>query len=116
MGKMTKSQVKNNVKTGLVEVVDPFLDNHKTLVWDYFKSCCCFCGVDLIRKERKGHIDHLVSKNDGGLNHISNRVLACSKCNGDDKRDQDWIKFLKDVAADSYEERLNIIKKLDGQE
>lgn len=29
MGKMTKSQVKNNVKTGLIEVVDPFTDKQK---------------------------------------------------------------------------------------
>ena len=47
MGKMTKSQVKNNVKTGLIEVVDPFTDKQKDMVWDYFDSHCCFCGIKI---------------------------------------------------------------------
>lgn len=112
---MTKSQVKNNVKTGLIEVVDPFTDKQKDMVWDYFDSHCCFCGIKLVRKERKGHMDHLVSKNDGGLNHISNRVLACDKCNGDDKREKTWNDFLKEVSKDEYDKRFKAINDWQGQ-
>ena len=64
-------------------------------MWEYFVSACAFCGGNLKRSERKGHADHLVAASQGGRNHIFNRVLACSTCNGDEKLDADWVEFLK---------------------
>jgi hypothetical protein len=36
----------------------------------------------------------------GGTNHISNRVLSCPACNGDEKRDEDWLVFLQKKTLD----------------
>ena len=36
----------------------------------------------------------------GGTNHISNRVLSCAACNGDEKRDEDWLVFLRKKTPD----------------
>jgi len=95
MGKKTKSQVNNDVRTGLLEVVDPFKDFDKDQVWKYFNSTCSYCGLSLIRANRNGHMDHLISKHGDGINHVSNRVLACGKCNEDKLEKNDWELFLK---------------------
>ena len=42
-------------------------------------------------------VDHLMS---GGTNHISNRVLSCAACNGDEKRDEDRLVFLRKKTPD----------------
>jgi len=41
----------------------------------------------------------------GGTNHISNRVLACASCNGDEKRESDWIEFLRGKTSSELEFR-----------
>jgi hypothetical protein len=47
--------------------------------------------VSIARESRTGHVDHLDS--DGG-NGPGNRVLACARCNGDEKRERPWQEFL----------------------
>jgi len=37
----------------------------------------------------------------GGSNDIHNHLLACAKCNGDEKRDEEWGRFLARKVADS---------------
>jgi hypothetical protein len=37
----------------------------------------------------------------GGGNHLGNLVLACSICNGDEKREQPWEDFLRTKASGS---------------
>jgi 5-methylcytosine-specific restriction endonuclease McrA len=97
---MTPSQAKNAVKKALIEIVDPQPSKReKDALWEHFHSRCAYCGGELVRTERKGHIDHLVSVTKGGSNHISNRVLACSICNGDKKREQDWEAFIRRVPS-----------------
>jgi hypothetical protein len=41
--------------------------------------------------QRRGHVDHATI---GGGNQLGNLILACSRCNGGEKRDQDWQAFL----------------------
>lgn len=90
----TPSQARNDILTCLNEIVDPFTDKDKDAVWAYFDNHCAYCDDFIERKSRNGHMDHLVSKKDNGLNHISNRVLACNICNGDHKRDTAWEDFI----------------------
>ncbi|MGO8790667.1 MAG: HNH endonuclease [Terriglobia bacterium] len=40
---------------------------------------CTFCGRRVSRGTR--HIDHSVSRANGGTNHLNNLRLACSPCN-----------------------------------
>jgi hypothetical protein len=63
-------------------------------LWRHFESKCAYCGKPLNKDDRKAHIDHLDANLSVNRNHISNRVLACTICNGDEKRETDWQKFL----------------------
>ncbi|HWX55548.1 MAG TPA: HNH endonuclease signature motif containing protein [Verrucomicrobiae bacterium] len=64
------------------------------VLWTHFDSKCAYCGMQLARAGRTGHLDHLEASRSIGRNHISNRVLACNICNGDEKREADWEHFL----------------------
>jgi hypothetical protein len=98
MPKMTPGYAKNTMRRTLRAVIDPepsALEIAK--LWEYFGSVCAYCECPLRRGNREGHVDHLIS---GGTNHISNRVLSCPACNGDEKRDEDWLVFLQKKTLD----------------
>src|SRR5438105_15521007 len=104
----TPSQVKNIIRRGLRSLVDAELDSlQSSQVWTFFGSMCAYCGVLLDKNKREGHLDHLVSSSAGGSNHLSNRVLSCGSCNGDQKRELPWNEFLrlKNPDAIAYRER-----------
>lgn len=112
MGKMTPSQAKNAIRRALLGVVDPHPSATQIhQIWAYFGSACAYCGKALVRGERDGHIDHLVSTGSGGSNALGNFVLACSICNGDEKRDEHWDTFLhrKAPAESTYVARKKMI-------
>lgn len=97
---MTAPQARNAIRKALVEIIGPKPRKREIeAMWEHFESRCAFCGADLKRSDRKGHADHLVPAAAGGHNHISNRVLACATCNGDEKLDQDWVQFLEQAPA-----------------
>src|SRR4051794_37835293 len=73
------------------EIVDPS-PRSVDAVWDHFESRCAYCGVELDRASRMGHVDHAEA---GGGNHLGNLVLACGTCNGDAKREQSWLEYLR---------------------
>jgi len=108
----TPSQARNDILTCLNEIIDPFTDKDKDTVWAHFDSHCAYCDDFIERKSRNGHMDHLISKKDNGLNHISNRVLACNICNGDHKRDSAWEDFILTRKGNSkdHKERISKIK------
>lgn len=90
----TPSQVKRAIRFSLRALLDPEPTNaQREAVKRHFEFSCAFCGVGL--KDVRGHLDHLVSVAAGGTNHISNRVFACSACNGNEKLDRDWREFLR---------------------
>jgi hypothetical protein len=102
---MSPSQARNAIKKALISIVDPHPKKRdKDAMWQHFNSSCAFCGTALVRNSRLGHGDHLVPASGGGKNHIFNRVLACSTCNGDEKLDENWITFLNRKAK---EQNLN---------
>lgn len=110
MPRMSPGLAKNHIRRALRAIVDPEPKVREIFeLWDYFESCCAYCGVPLDRRMRNGHIDHLVHD---GSNHISNRVLACPTCNGDEKREGPWLGFLckKTQAPALYKIRKNRIE------
>jgi hypothetical protein len=102
MPKTTPSMAKNHMKKALLEILDPSpTDRVKNAIWEYFGNKCAYCGKLLERTSRKGHLDHAQCHAQAGCNGIYNRILACSTCNGDEKRDMDWESFLAAKCADS---------------
>jgi hypothetical protein len=86
------SQAKNYIVHTLRRAVDPDPSAKQIqALWEHFESRCAYCGCELHHDSRKAHRDHLDAS---GRNHISNRVLSCNICNGDDKREQNWERFL----------------------
>lgn len=108
---MSAGLAKNVVRRALRAVVDPEPSKRAIAsLWEYFKSACSYCGRRLDKAGRLGHIDHLVHN---GSNHVSNRVLACHSCNGDEKREGAWLPFLRKKAGSQkiFAERKRRIEK-----
>jgi 5-methylcytosine-specific restriction endonuclease McrA len=74
-------------------------------LWAHFEARCAYCGRDVDRAARLAHLDHLVPTSSGGSNHISNRVLACARCNGDEKREEVWSTYLRRKVTDRVAHR-----------
>jgi hypothetical protein len=99
--KDTPSMAKNKIRRSLAAILDPHPSAKEVdELWKYFKETCAYCGVLIDRKSRTGHIDHLVSSALGGSNDIHNHVLSCARCNGDEKREEAWQRFLSRKAHD----------------
>jgi ribosomal protein L24E len=76
-------------------MVDPEPEKEdKKRVRDFFKDSCAYCGKRL--ESGGGDIDHLVPAALGGANALVNRILSCKPCNAEEKRDRDWLEFLKE--------------------
>jgi len=114
MSSHSLAQTKNFIRKALWKLLDP--DPPKSQVdslWLHFGRACAYCGRILTREERKGHLDHLESSAELGRNHISNRVLACNLCNGDEKREIKWEHFLRSKCSNEeiYQARKMTIEK-----
>jgi hypothetical protein len=95
MPKDTPSMAKNKIKRCLRAILDPHPSQEEIgTLWAHFDSRCVYCGNQLDRQVRQGHLDHAVPTTSGGTNSIHSHVLACAKCNGDEKREEEWEKFL----------------------
>ena len=111
---MTPSQARNSIKKCLKSLIDPKpKTNEKNEIWRYFNNNCAYCGCELFQKSRKGHIDHLYSEMEGGSNRLSNLVLACDICNGDEKRESDWKEFLAGKYGVDNSEYQKKIKRIE---
>ena len=92
---MSPSQARNSIKRALKAVIDPVAKaKEKNAVWLFFQNRCAYCDCEIERDSRTGHIDHLIAEADGGSNRLSNLVLTCAVCNGDEKREMDWEEFI----------------------
>lgn len=112
MSLKTPSMAKNAIARCLEGIIDPPLKTpDKNRIRDYFDNECAYCGIDIDPQSRKGHFDHLVSRADGGTNDMHNVVLACNTCNGDLKRERDWLEFLHEIAGGALQEREQHIRK-----
>jgi hypothetical protein len=86
--KYTVSQAKNLMRRSLNEILDPGPSSVEEL-WLHFESA--YCRMPVNREQRQGHVDHATT---GGGNQLGNLILACGRCNGDEKLDQAWQAFL----------------------
>jgi hypothetical protein len=109
MASTSVSAAKNRMARAVESILDPWPATSDP-VWDFFASECAYCGIKLVRTERLGHIDHATA---GEGNHLGNLVLACSVCNGDEKLDTDWRKFLERKVGDLAvrQERIKRIER-----
>lgn len=99
--KDTPSMAKNKIRRSLLAIIDPHPGRAEIdELWGYFQSSCAYCGILISRIARNGHLDHVVSSALGGSNCIHNHVLACARCNGDDKREEFWESFLARKVTD----------------
>ncbi len=96
MAKDTPSMAKNKIRRSLAAILDPHPSAKEVeRLWAYFGSSCAYCGLELLRESRIGHLDHVSASAFGGSNSIHNHVLSCARCNGDEKREMCWEEFLK---------------------
>ena len=54
---------------------------------------CAYCGAETCftgRDGPKATVDHVVPKSKGGLDHLSNCVVACEACNAAKADQEDW--------------------------
>jgi hypothetical protein len=91
---MSPSQARNAIKKSLVEILDREPTRaEKNRALEHFANKCAYCGKGI--RGVRAHYDHLQAGSMKGKNHISNRVPACERCNGDEKLADDWLPFLK---------------------
>ncbi len=99
MPKDTPSMVRNKIRRSLRAILDPYPSPQDMQnIWGHFECCCAYCGVAIQRASRNGHMDHVVPSALGGNNCVNNYVLACARCNGDEKRQANWTAFLRKKA------------------
>ena len=92
----TPGYVKNMIRRSLREIVDPSpTKEDEEKIWKFFGSECAYCGKQLHKARKEGHIDHLTPASLGGSNHIANRVLSCATCNEAEKLDAPWQEFIR---------------------
>lgn len=89
----TPSQARNSIKRALLHVAGiKFGQDYRERCREYFNGLCCYCGEK--PDERQGGYDHAEA-----IASSSTRdyylVYACNKCNGDEKRESDWLTFLR---------------------
>lgn len=87
------------MRRAVEEIVDPGPRRVDDL-WTHFGALCAYCGRELDRSRREGHVDHADAR---GGNQLGNLVLACGSCNGDEKRDEPWREFLRRKTSDDGE-------------
>jgi hypothetical protein len=93
------SVAKNIMRRALNDLVDPLPNERKQReLRAYFEHRCCYCGA--AAPPGHGHFDH--ASPEGG-NGLGNLVLACSPCNGNEKRDMGWEEFLRLKCSDPSE-------------
>jgi hypothetical protein len=108
---MTPSQAKNAIFKTLLEIIDPPIKaTEKRRIRAFFGDRCAYCGKEIAPGGRTGHIDHLISRQQGGTNHSSNLVLSCNICNGDEKLDQPWREFITQKVLDSKDRQERIAR------
>ena len=69
------------------------------LIWHKYGCHCAYCGKEISLKEMQ--IDHLVSKDNGGLDEPSNYMPSCRDCNLF-KASWSLEKFRESIVHDAY--------------
>ncbi len=83
----------------------------RTRMATFFNQRCVYCDEPL---PNRWHADHLKNIDQGGMNHISNRVPSCPKCNEAEKMDQDWRSYIQHKHKVAPRMRLQLIKTIEN--
>jgi hypothetical protein len=101
MAKHSPSIARNQIRRSLMAIIDPHPTAHELAkLWEHFSNRCAYCDVEVSKESRDGQVDHIISAALGGKNGVHNHVLACGRCNGDEKRELDWLTFLERKVPD----------------
>ena len=101
MPSISNAYVKNIMNRRISELLEPSPNQkEKKQLRAFFQNLCVFCGAKLGEAKGDTHFDHLVAASAGGRNGLSNRVISCSRCNVEEKRDGDWEPFLHTKCLD----------------
>jgi hypothetical protein len=104
VARYSPSFAKNIISRSLRAVIDPHpSDREIDKMWEHFGSRCAYCWKEVGLSTKDAQLDHLTPSKSGGLNHISNRVLACDVCNAKEKRQTQWLEFLRAKCLDDCE-------------
>ncbi len=90
--------VKNIARRVLWAAIEKDISRPDRLAMAEFSEFKCAYGEGELTS--RWHADHLISVDEGGFNHLSNRVPACSRCNEHEKRDMAWRTFLEQKCRD----------------
>jgi hypothetical protein len=102
MPSVSVAYVKNIMNRRISEVLDPSPNaKERKQLRGFFQSRCAFCGEKLGKVKGDTHFDHLVAASAGGSSGLANRVVACNRCNVEEKRDTDWELFLRAKCPDN---------------
>jgi hypothetical protein len=84
------ARVKNLMHRAFNDLLDPPPSvAEQKRVRAHFGDRCAYC--DAPAEPRDGHLDHADA---AGGNGIGNLILACKRCNGDEKREMNWDQFV----------------------
>lgn len=73
----------------------------KSILVDYHGCICQYCGCKL--PIESATLDHIVSVNSGGSNHISNLIYCCKSCNSSKgKRSLDEFRLFRSIQQSEY--------------
>lgn len=61
--------------------VNRHLSGIRRAVWDKSNGKCWYCGIMLSLDKRQFHVDHFISKANGGGDNVENLVPSCHLCN-----------------------------------
>ncbi|MFV3334766.1 HNH endonuclease [Pseudomonas sp. NY15437] len=101
MAKHSPSIARNQIRRSLMAIIDPYpTADELAMLWKHFSNRCAYCDVEVSKEARDGQVDHIISAALGGKNGVHNHVLACGRCNGDEKRELDWLTFLEQKIPD----------------
>lgn len=101
MAKHSPSIARNQIRRSLMAIIDPHpTADELARLWEHFGNRCAYCDVEVSKEARDGQADHIISAALGGKNGVHNHVLACGRCNGDEKRELDWLTFLEQKIPD----------------
>lgn len=82
-------------------------------VWEMANGKCFYCSVEL--DLASFHVDHIVAKNNGGPDHISNYVPACARCNIS-KSDKPFTEFFLKARPSSQPQLVLVDNKVAAAE
>lgn len=106
----TPSQAKHAMRRALLHTCGVrFSTDYKERCRKHFGNRCAYCATLISPESRQGHFDHATSATAGG--HAFGLLYVCPKCNGDERREKDWLAYLQTKDGTDLKERKKAIEE-----